>query len=209
MSHCKGNNLDLAVRLENTLSECQFKEQEISNGIDKRYSNCSADKQICTNKYKEKIINENCNPESFNNHQFDNSKKKDSKVTMLEISGYLHKYENECSDKDSKRPTTREQNMQLNSIENYLNKDNEDFKCKKSDQLKNEQDKKEDPVDEKSQNRSQRKNVKDCLSTCERLKNTEVLVGNIYYFKCNSKTSIMFLGDLDIKTLSARYLKNT
>ncbi|XP_011353429.1 protein FAM214A isoform X1 [Pteropus vampyrus] len=176
MSHCKENNLDLAIRLENTRSECQFKEQEISNGIDKRYSNCSSiDKQICTNKYKEKIKNENCNPESFNNHQFDNSKKKDSKVSMLEISGYLNKYENKCSNKDSKKPTTCEQNMQLNSIENYLNKDNEDFKCKKSDQLKNEQDKKEDPIGEKSQNRSQRKSVKDCLSTCERLKNTEVL----------------------------------
>ncbi|XP_023472952.1 atos homolog protein A isoform X3 [Equus caballus] len=174
MSHCKENNLDLTIRLENTLSECQFKEQEISNGIDKQYSYCNGiDKQICANKCKEKIIiNENCNPESFNNHQFDNSKKNDlkMKVTMLKISGYLNKHENKCSNKDSKRPNT-----QLNSIENYLNKDNESFKCKKPDQLKNEQDKKEDPTDEKSQNCSQRKSIKDCLSTCERLKNTEVL----------------------------------
>nr|XP_035958397.1 protein FAM214A isoform X2 [Halichoerus grypus] len=177
MPHCKKNNLDLTVRLENTLSECQFKEQEISNEIDKQYSNSnSTDKQICTNKYKEKIIkNENCNPVSFNNHQFENSKKNNSKIkTVLEMSGYLNKHENKCSNKDSKRPKTCEQNTQLNSIENYLN-DNEVFKCKRPDQLKNEQDKKEETIDEKSQNCSQRKNIKNCLSTCERLKSTEVL----------------------------------
>ncbi|XP_054421382.1 atos homolog protein A isoform X1 [Pteronotus mesoamericanus] len=179
MSHCKENNLDLTIRLENTLSECQFKEQEIINGNDKRYSNCnSIDKQICTDNFKEKTIkNENCNPESFNNHQFDNSKTNDSKIkiTTLEVSGYLNKHESNCSNKDSKRPTTCEQNMQLNSIENYLNKDNEGFKCKKPGQLKNEQDKKEDPIDERFQKCSQRESIKDCLSTCERLKNTEVL----------------------------------
>ena len=59
-----------------------------------------------------------------------------------------------------------------------LIKDSEGFKCKKLDQLRNEQDKK-DPIDENSQNSSQRKNIKDCLSTCERLKNKEVLVSNI------------------------------
>ncbi|XP_015098212.1 atos homolog protein A isoform X2 [Vicugna pacos] len=178
MSHCKENNLDLKIRLENTLSECQFKEQEI-NEVDKQYSSCnSTDKQICPNRYKDKIIiNGNYNSESLNNHQFDHSKINDSKikVTVLEMSGYLNKHENACSNKVSKRPKPCEQNTQLNSIENYFNKDNEGFKCKKPDQLKNEQDKKEDPIDEKSQNRSQRKNVKDCLSTCERLKNTEVL----------------------------------
>nr|XP_045362233.1 protein FAM214A isoform X1 [Camelus bactrianus] len=178
MSHCKENNLDLKIRLENTLSECQFKEQEI-NEVDKQYSSCnSTDKQICPNRYKDKIIiNGNYNSESLNNHQFDHSKINDSKikVTVLEMSGYLNKHENACSDKVSKRPKPCEQNTQLNSIENYFNKDNEGFKCKKPDQLKNEQDKKEDPIDEKSQNCSQRKNVKDCLSTCERLKNTEVL----------------------------------
>ncbi|XP_067603541.1 atos homolog protein A isoform X4 [Pseudorca crassidens] len=177
MSLCKEDNLDFTIRLENTLSECQFKEQEIDNEINKQYSKCnSIDKQICTNKYKDKIIiNENYNPESFNNHQFDHSKKNDSKinVTVLEMSGYLNKHANECSDKDSKKPKSCEQNTQLNSIENYLNKDSEGFKCKKPNQLNNEQDKKEDPVDEKSQNCSQRKNIKDCLFTCERLKNKE------------------------------------
>uniref|UniRef100_A0A8C9Q5W8 Atos homolog protein A n=1 Tax=Spermophilus dauricus TaxID=99837 RepID=A0A8C9Q5W8_SPEDA len=172
MSHCNESNLDLKSRLENTLSESQFKEQEISNGIDKQYSECnSIDKHICTSKCKEKIIkNKNCNPESFDNLQYDNSKTSDSKlkVTMLEMSEYLNKYENNCSDKDSKRPKTCEQNTRLNSIENYLNKDDEGFKCKKINQLKNK-DKKEDSTDEKPQS------IKDCLSTCERLKNTEVL----------------------------------
>ncbi|XP_017525683.3 atos homolog protein A isoform X2 [Manis javanica] len=178
MSHCKEKNSHLTVRLENTLSECRFKEQEISNGIDKQYSNCnSTDQQICTNKHKEKAIkNENYNPESLNNCQFDNSKKNDSKIkaTVLEMSGYLNKHENKCSNKDSKRPKKCEQNTQLNSIENCL-KEYEGFQCKKLDQVKNEQDKKEDPSDEKSQNCAQRKNIKDCLSACERLKNTEML----------------------------------
>ncbi|XP_037358406.2 atos homolog protein A isoform X2 [Talpa occidentalis] len=179
MSHCTENNLDLTIRLENTLSECQFKEQEISNGIDKQYSNCiSIDKQTCISKYKGKIIkNENCNPESFNNHQFDNSKEKDSKikVSMLEMSGHLDKYENQCSNKDSKRPKTCEQNTQLSSIENYFNKNNEGLKCKKPEQLKIEQNKKEERIAEKSRICPQRKNMKDCVSTCEQLKNTEVL----------------------------------
>ncbi|XP_029806414.1 protein FAM214A isoform X1 [Suricata suricatta] len=178
MPHCKKNNLDLTVRLENTLFECQFKEQEVSNEIDKKYSNCnSIDQQIYTDKYKEKRIkNENCNPEYFNNHEFDNSPKNDSKIkAMLEMSEYLNKNESTCSNKDLKKPKTSEQNTQLNSIENYLNKDKEVCKCKKPDLLKNEQDKKEDIIDEKSQNCSQRKKVKDSLSTCEQLKNTEVL----------------------------------
>ncbi|XP_053451105.1 atos homolog protein A isoform X2 [Nycticebus coucang] len=171
VSHCKENNGD---------STSRFKEQEISNGVDKQYSNCnSIDKQICTNKCKEKIIkNENCNPEFFDNLQFDNSKKIDSKmkVTLSEISEYLNKCENNYSNKDSKKPKTCEQNTQLNSIENYLNKGNEAFKCKKPTQLKSdEQDKKEDPTGEKSQNTSQRRNIKDCLSACEHLKTTEVL----------------------------------
>ncbi|XP_058150208.1 atos homolog protein A isoform X2 [Dasypus novemcinctus] len=178
ISHCKENNLDLTNRLENTFSGCQFKGQEISNGIDKQYSHYnSIGKQTFTSKSKEKIISEKCNPESLNNHQFNNSKNSDYKikVTKLEMSGYLHKHENKCSNKDSKRPETHGQNMQLNSIENYYNKDNEDFKCRKPGQLKNEQDKNEEPIDENSRYCSQRKGIKDCLSTCEQLKNTVVL----------------------------------
>ncbi|XP_006168799.1 protein FAM214A isoform X2 [Tupaia chinensis] len=168
-SHCKESNLPLTSI---------FKDPEISNGIDKQYSDCnSIDKQICTDKYKEKIIkNKSCNPESVNNLQFDNSRKVDStmKATMLEMSEYLNKCENNCLNQDLKRPKTCEQNTQPNSIGNYLSKDNEGFKCKESDHLKNELDKK-DPIDKKSQNCSQRKSIQDCLSTCEQPKNTEVL----------------------------------
>ncbi|XP_049759364.1 atos homolog protein A isoform X1 [Elephas maximus indicus] len=173
MSPCKENNLDLTSRLENILSGYQFKEQEISNGIDKQYLNCnSIDKQLCMNKYKKKIIkNENCNPESLNTHQIHSK----VNVTALEMSEYLHKHDNKCSNEDSKRPKACEKNTQLNRIENYCNKDNAGFKCKKADQLKNEQDKNEDSIDEKSRNVSQRKGIKDCLSTYEQLKNTEAL----------------------------------
>lgn len=177
-SHCTENNLDSTIRLENTLTEGQVKDQEISNRNVKQCSNCSSIKKlICINKNKEKIKNENCNPDSLNNHQFDNSKENDSKikVTMLEMSGYLNKHENKCSNKDFRRPNTCEQNTQLNSIENYFNKNDDGFKCKKPEQLKIEQDKKEEPVVEKSQNCPQRKSMKVCLSTCEELKNTEVL----------------------------------
>ncbi|XP_076984051.1 atos homolog protein A isoform X2 [Tamandua tetradactyla] len=182
MSHCKENYLDLTSRLESTFSGCQLKEQDVSNGIDKQYSHCnSIDKQICTSKSNKKIIkNDKYNPESLTNHQFDNSKNIDSKmkVTLLEMSEYLHKQENKCLNKDSKRLKTYEQNTQLNSIENYYyNKDNEDFKCKKPNQLKNEQNKNEEPVNKDSQYCSQRKGIKDCLSTCEQLKNTAVLNG--------------------------------
>ncbi|XP_008052125.1 protein FAM214A isoform X2 [Carlito syrichta] len=167
-SNCKENHFDLTNR---------FKKQEMSIEIDKQYSKCSSiEKQTCTNKYKEKIIqNENYNPESLDNLQFDNSKKSDSKikVTTLEMPEYLNRHENKCSYKDSKRPNSCEQNTQLNSIENYL-KNNEGFKCKKSDQLKSEQDKKEDSIAEKSQNCFQR-SIKDYLSPYERPKNTEVL----------------------------------
>ncbi|XP_060273916.1 atos homolog protein A isoform X11 [Ovis aries] len=203
ISHCKENNFDLTIRLENTCSECQFKKQEINDEIDKEHSNCnSIDKQIYTNKYKDKIINENYNPESFSNHQCDNSKKNDLKVkvTVLEMSGYLSKHENECSNKDPKRPKPCEQNTQLNSIENYLIKDSEGFKCKKLDQLRNEQDKK-DPIDENSQNSSQRKNIKDCLSTCEQLKNKEVLVPQR---KAQSGCFDLDSSFLHLKSLSSR-----
>ncbi|KAM9635418.1 atos homolog protein A isoform 1-T5 [Trichechus inunguis] len=177
VSPCKENNLDLSSRLENTLSGYQFKEQETSSEIDKQYSNCnSTDKQLCMNKYKEKMtINENCHPESFNSHQIDSK----VKVTILEMSEYLHKHNNKCSNGDSKRPKTCEKDTQLNSTENYCNKDNEGFKCKKPDQLKNEQDKNEDSTDEKSRNFSERKGIRDCLSTCERLKNIEALQRSI------------------------------
>ncbi|XP_045142351.1 protein FAM214A [Echinops telfairi] len=173
MSRCKENHLDLTSRLENSLLGHQLKEQDISSGLDNQYSHCHGiDKSFCTNKYKEKMIkNEACSPESSENHQLDSK----IKLAVLETSEYLYKRENKCSNKDSNRPATREENTQLFSVENYCIKDKEDFKCKKPDQLKNERAKNEESVYETSQSSSERKGVKDCLSTCERLKNTEAL----------------------------------
>ncbi|XP_048188105.1 protein FAM214A isoform X2 [Perognathus longimembris pacificus] len=208
MSHCNENNLDLLSRLENTLSEAQLKEQEISNAIDKQYSKCSSiEKKICTSKYKEKILkNENCNPDSLESLQLDNSKTVDSriKVNMRETSEYLNKYENNCSNKDSKKLKTCDQNTHLNSIENYLHKDNKGFKCKKLDKLKNEQDKKEDPIEEKIQNCSPRKNTKDGLSTCERLKSTEVLRGTLKHSSIWRKHNFHSLDGTSIRAFHPR-----
>ncbi|XP_060034225.1 atos homolog protein A isoform X1 [Erinaceus europaeus] len=176
-SYCKENNLDLTVRLENVLSEHQFKEQDVSSGINKQYSMFnSIDKQFCTNKCKEKIIkDENCHPEFYNTHQLDHSKKSDLKlkVTVSKASGYLNKHENNSSDKGVK-PKACEQNTQLHSVENCLSKDG-DSQFKQPDLFRNEQDKKEDGVHEKPQNCFKKKNIKDCLSSCGQLKNTDVL----------------------------------
>lgn len=179
MSYCKENNLDFnLVRLENALSEHQLKEQEVSNGIGKQYSIFnSIDKQLCTSKYKEKIIkDENCHPEFLNTHQLDHSKKNDLKlkVAVSKMTGYLNRHENNSSNKDSKSPKACEPTTQLNSIENYLS-EAADSKCKRLGLLESEQDKKEDAVDEKPRNCFQKKNRKDCLSSCEQLKNTDAL----------------------------------
>ncbi|XP_074090753.1 atos homolog protein A isoform X2 [Macrotis lagotis] len=180
MSHSKEIKLESPSRSENTLSRCQFKDQEISNGIDKQYSNSNnPGEQICKNMHKERIVkSETNNPESFYNHLLDNSKTFDSsmKSLVLPASNNLHKHELRCLNKDPKISKACEQNTQLISIENYQKKDTEIFKCKsKEDQFKPEQDENEDPTDEESQNCSQRKIREDCSSRCERPKNTEVL----------------------------------
>ncbi|XP_072472364.1 atos homolog protein A [Notamacropus eugenii] len=176
-SYGKEIKLESPGRLEN---RCQFKDQEISNGIDKQYSNSSnIDEQIYKNQHKEKTIkSETSNPDSFHSHQLDNSKTLDSSVKslMLPASDHLHEYELKCPNKDPKTSKTCKQNTQLVSIENYQEKDTETFKCKsKPGQFKTEQDENEDPVDEESQNCSQRKIREDCSFRCEQLKNTEVL----------------------------------
>ncbi|XP_075386840.1 atos homolog protein A isoform X2 [Tenrec ecaudatus] len=170
---CKEIHVDLTSRLENTVLGYQFKEQDLTNGIDKQYSNCHGiDKSFCTNKYADKRIkNETCSPESPKTHPLDSK----IKLAMLETAAYLHKHENTCSDKDSSRPKTREENAQLYRIEGYCIKDDEDLGCKKPDQLKKEQAQNEGSIYEHSPSSSERKGVKDCLSTCERLKNTEAL----------------------------------
>ncbi|XP_036591005.1 protein FAM214A [Trichosurus vulpecula] len=179
-SYGKEIKLESPGRLENTLNRCQFKDKEISSGIDKQYSNSSnIDEQTSKNKHKERTIkSETSNPDCFHSHQLDNSKTLDSSVKslVLQASDHLPEYELRCPNKDPKTSKACEQNTQLVSIENYQKKDTETYKCKsKPGQFKTEQDENEDPVDEESQNCSQRKIREDCSSRCERLKSTEVL----------------------------------
>lgn len=179
-SHSKEIKLESPGRLEKTLSRCQFKDQEISNRIDKQCSDSSnIDEQICRNTHKERTVkSENGNPDSFYNHHLENSKTLNSsaKSPVLPTSDHLHKHVLICPKTDSKTSTACEQKTQLVSIENYRNKDTKSLKCKsKPDQFKAEQNENEDPIDEESQNCSQRKIREDCASGCERLKNTEVL----------------------------------
>ncbi|XP_010607363.1 protein FAM214A isoform X2 [Fukomys damarensis] len=175
---CRGRDLGATSRLESILSGSRCKKQDSSMGVGEQCSDrSSTDKKTCVNGHEGKVISsDRYNPESFDNLQCDNSKKIHSnvKVTMLEMSEYLNKYENNCSNKVSKKLKKYEQNTQLNSMENYLSRDNEGLKCKKSEQLKNEEYKK-DSLAEKSQNCSQRKSIKDCLSPCDQLKNAKIL----------------------------------
>ncbi|XP_036048135.1 protein FAM214A isoform X1 [Onychomys torridus] len=167
------SDLGLISRLESTPCKSQHKEQEMSHEIEKQCSHCnSIDKQICTNKCTEKIKDENYNPGSLSHLQCDDSKGIDSriKVTLLEMSDCLNKYKTNCSNKDAKRAQTCEQSSQL-STESDLSERTDGFRCTASDQLKTEQEEKEDSADGKPQRRS----VKHCLSTSERLKNADVL----------------------------------
>ncbi|EGV99865.1 Uncharacterized protein KIAA1370 [Cricetulus griseus] len=179
MTLCNESNLDLISRLESTPCKSQHKEQEMSREIEKQCSHCnSIDKQFCTNKCTEKIKDENYNPGSPSQLQCDDSKGIDSKlkVTVSEMSDCFNKYKTNCSIKDSKRSKTCEQSSQL-STENDLSEDTEGFRCTASNQLKTEQEEKEDSAAGKPQ----RKSVKHCLSTSERLKSADVLESVLNY----------------------------
>ncbi|ERE76291.1 protein of unknown function (DUF4210) [Cricetulus griseus] len=183
MTLCNESNLDLISRLESTPCKSQHKEQEMSREIEKQCSHCnSIDKQFCTNKCTEKIKDENYNPGSPSQLQCDDSKGIDSKlkVTVSEMSDCFNKYKTNCSIKDSKRSKTCEQSSQL-STENDLSEDTEGFRCTASNQLKTEQEEKEDSAAGKPQ----RKSVKHCLSTSERLKSADVLVSCNPGFCCS------------------------
>lgn len=169
-SLCNESSLGLISRLESTSCKLQLKEQEMSHETEKQCLHCnSIDKQTCTNKYTEKIKDEN-SPRSLSHLQCDDSKGIDSniKVTMLEMPDYLSNYKTNCSNKDSKRSKTCEQSIQLDT-ENDLSEDIEGSKSPVSDQLKTEQEEKKDSVAGKPQS------VKHFLSTSERLKNADTL----------------------------------
>ncbi|XP_065415524.1 atos homolog protein A isoform X2 [Chrysemys picta bellii] len=180
ISCSKENKSELPDKLETVLSGCPHKDQMTNKGIGKQCSNFNTtDEQICKNKLKERTItSENSHGDCLINPQLDKSKilEGTKKATLMQASNILHKNEFKCLGKDSKKSNICEQNTQLVSIENYLNKDHDNFKCKnKQDKLKTAHDENEDPIDYEFQSNSQKKSVDDYLARCERLKNADVL----------------------------------
>lgn len=169
-SLCNESSLGLTSILESTPCKPQLKEQEMSHETEKQCSHCnSIDKQIYTSKCTENIRDVSHNPGSLSHLQCAESKGIDSKikVTVSEMSGYLNKYETNCSNKGSKRSKTCEQSTHLGT-EADLSENIEGSKCT-SDQLKTEQEEKDDSVGEKLGS------IKHCLSTSKRLENADML----------------------------------
>ncbi|NWV47901.1 F214A protein, partial [Daphoenositta chrysoptera] len=133
---------------------------------------------ICTKKLKERtVVSENNGTETFNNLQIEKCRilEGTKKATVMPVSDPLHKNELKCLDKDSKKPNIYEQNTQLVSIENYLNKDHDSFKNKtKQDKTKTAHDENEDPTGLDFQSTSQKKPAEDTAVRCERQKNPDV-----------------------------------
>ncbi|NWX86146.1 F214A protein, partial [Nothoprocta pentlandii] len=173
----KENKPELPDKLEMIHSGYAQKDQ-ITSRIKQCSNFSSIDEQICTNKLKERsVISENSNMDSFNNLQIDKCRilEGTKKATVMQASDFLHKNELKCLDRDSKKANIYEQNTQLISIENYLNKDHDSFKSRnKQDKTKTAHDENEDPVGLDLQSTCQKKSVEDCLAKCERLKNPEV-----------------------------------
>ncbi|NXI52766.1 F214A protein, partial [Chloroceryle aenea] len=172
----KENKSELSDKLE-TINSGYVQKDQVTHRI-KQYSNCSSiDEQICTNKLNERrLVGENNGTDSFSNLQIDKCRilEGTKKATVMRISDSLHKNELECLDKDSKSPNIYEQNTQLISIENYLNKDHDSFKNKiKQDKMKTAHDENEDPTGLNFQSTSQKKPTEDVVK-CERLKNIDV-----------------------------------
>lgn len=178
-SGIKENNTKLPDKLEMVHSGYAQKDQ-ITNRT-QQYSNFSSiDEQICTNKLKEKkAVSENNSTDSFHDVQIDKCRilEGTKKATVMQVSDSLHKNELKCLEKDSTPPNIYEQNTQLVSIENYLNKDHDNFKNKtKQDKTKTAHDENEEPVGLDFQSTSQKKPAEDISQKCERLKNAEVQV---------------------------------
>ncbi|XP_054243756.1 atos homolog protein A isoform X4 [Indicator indicator] len=175
----KENKSELPDKLE-TMHAGHAQKDQIINRV-KQYSNFSSiDEQICTNKLKERTMaSENNNMDSFNKIQIDKCRilEGTKKATVMQISDSLHKNELKCLDKDSKPLNIYEQNTQLISIENYLNKDHDSFKNKtKQDKMKTAHDENEDPIGLEFQSTSQKKVPEDGIVKCERLKNPDIQV---------------------------------
>ncbi|NXX75096.1 F214A protein, partial [Urocolius indicus] len=172
----KENKSELPDRLE-TVNSGYAQKERIANRIKQCSNSCSVDEQFCTNKLKErKIVSESNGMDSFHDLQTDKCRKLEGtkKATVMQVSDSLHKNELKCLDKDSKPPNIYEQNTQLISIENYLNKDHDSFKNKtKQDKTKTAHDENEDPTGLDLQSTSQKKPAEDSVKS-ERLKNPDL-----------------------------------
>ncbi|XP_058667206.1 atos homolog protein A isoform X2 [Ammospiza caudacuta] len=174
----KENKSEIPDKLE-IHSGCAQKDQ-ITNRIKPGSNPSSIDEQICTNKLKERtIVSENNGTDSCNNIQIEKCRilQGTKKATVIPLSDSLHKNELKCLDRDSKKPISYEQNTQLISIENYLNKDHDNFKTKtKQDKTKTAHDENEDPTGLDFQSTSQKKPAEDNVVKGERQKNPDVQV---------------------------------
>ncbi|XP_034288551.1 atos homolog protein A [Pantherophis guttatus] len=176
----EGYKSELTDKLEPVLSGCPHKPQIAKRGTSKPCSHfrCS-NELVCRSKFKDRTIScENNDPHCSNNPQVDEHRILENvkAATVLASDGW-HKYESRHLNKDSKQPNVSEQNSQLTSIENYLHKDHDVFKCKsKQDRVKNANDENEEPTDYEVQKHCQKKPVEDSLAAFfEQRKNAEVL----------------------------------
>ncbi|ETE68356.1 hypothetical protein L345_05853, partial [Ophiophagus hannah] len=176
----EGYKSELADKLESVLSGCPHKPQVAKRGTAKPCSHfrCS-NELVCRSKFKDRTSScENSDPHCSNNPQVDQHRILENvKAATVSASDSWHKYESRHLNKDSKQSNVSEQYSQLTSIENYLHKDHDTFKCKsKQDRVKNANDENEEPVDYEVQRHCQ-KPVEDSLAAVfEQRKNAEVLV---------------------------------
>ncbi|NXL95834.1 F214A protein, partial [Alectura lathami] len=173
----KENKSELPDKLEMLRSDYVHKGQ-ITNRVKQCSNPSSTDEQICTNKLKERtVVSESNSTDTSNSLQIDKCRilEGTKNATVMQASGSLHKNELKCLGKDSKKTNTYEQNTQLISIENYLNKDHDSFKNKnKQDKTKTAHDENEEPTGLDFQSTSQKKSPEDGSARCERLKNPDV-----------------------------------
>ncbi|KAM6426660.1 atos homolog protein A isoform 1-T1 [Liasis olivaceus] len=176
----EGYKSELTDKLESVLSGCPHKPQVAKRGIAKQCSHFSCSNElVCRSKFKDRTIScENSNPHCSNNPQLGQYRILENvKMTTMQTSDSWHKYEPQHLNKESKQSNICEQNSQLTSIENYLHKDHEIFKCKsKQDKVKNTNDENEEPTYYEVQKHCQKKPVEDSLAASfEQKKNAEVL----------------------------------
>nr|XP_033776506.1 protein FAM214A [Geotrypetes seraphini] len=165
-------------------SEMQNKGEIITSGSHckgrmavKQCSVCHSTGLICPNKCKARAsIEGNNNPDYSDKLPLDNFKILEGTEQSIMQTYDLCKKDQKSFERNTKKSKACEQNSQLISIENYLNKDHDGFKCKdKQDKLKCAQDENEDPTNYDSLSAIQRKFTENCLTRSERLKTADVL----------------------------------